>query len=198
MQIETDILYSWGAVSKKIHKHGVIFYENDSPQYFYQILEGTVKMTYMNEDGKELTIGIFEAGHSFGEPPLFIDQAYPASAIAKTDSVVLRLSKDKFFSMIEEHPEIQLTILKVFASRIYNKIVFSKNIINQKTEHRIRYFLDHLKKQHNLPATQKMHVPYTRQEIADFTGLRVETVIRAISLMKKQNKLQIIDHKLYY
>lgn len=198
MKIETDILYSWGAVAKKIPKHSILFYENDPALYFYQILEGCVKMTYMNEDGKELTVGIFEAGNSFGEPPLFIDQVYPASAIATTDSVVIKLSKDKFFAMIAEHPEIQSTILKVFASRIYNKIVFSKNIINHKPEYRIRYFLDHLKRQQQFPSAQKMYVPYTRQEIADFTGLRVETVIRAISLMNKQKKLEIIDHKLYY
>lgn len=198
MHIDTDLLYTWGAVAKKIPKNTIIFYEDDPPLSFYQILEGTVKMSYTNEDGKDLTIGIFEKGNSFGEPPLFIEQPYPASALAQTDCILLKLSKSNFFAFLEENPDIQSKILKVFAWKIYNKIVFSKNIINQKPEYRIKYFLDNLKKQHNLTPCQKMRIPYTRQEIADFTGLRVETVIRTISLMKKGNKIEIVDHKLFY
>ncbi|QDW22446.1 Crp/Fnr family transcriptional regulator [Flavobacterium sp. KBS0721] len=198
MHIDTDLLYTWGAVAKKVPKNTIIFYEDDPPLSFYQILEGTVKMSYTNEDGKDLTIGIFEKGNSFGEPPLFIEQPYPASAIAQTDCVLLKLSKRKFIAFLQENPDIQIKILKVFAWKIYNKIVFSKNIINHKPEYRIKYFLDNLKKQNNVTACQKMRIPYTRQEIADFTGLRVETVIRTISLMNKVKKIEIVDHKLFY
>jgi len=198
MHIDTDLLYTWGAVAKKVPKNTIIFYEDDPPLSFYQILEGTVKMSYTNEDGKDLTIGIFEKGNSFGEPPLFIEQPYPASAIAQTDCVLLKLSKTNFIAFLQENPDIQIKILKVFAWKIYNKIVFSKNIINHKPEYRIKYFLDNLKKQNNVTACQKMRIPYTRQEIADFTGLRVETVIRTISLMNKVKKIEIIDHKLFY
>ncbi|WP_264551143.1 Crp/Fnr family transcriptional regulator [Flavobacterium sp. N2038] len=198
MHIDTDLLYTWGAVAKKLPKNTIIFYENDSPLYFYQILEGSVKMIYTNEDGKDLTLGIFSAGNSFGEPPLFIGQPYPASAIAQTDCVILKLSKSNFFSCLAENPEIQTSVLKLFAWKIYNKIIFSKNIINHKPEYRIQSFLDNLKKQHNINATAKMKIPYTRQEIADFTGLRVETVIRTLSLMCKNKKIEIIDHKLFY
>ncbi|OCB76027.1 Crp/Fnr family transcriptional regulator [Flavobacterium piscis] len=198
MHIDTDLLYTWGAVAKKVPKNTIIFYEDDPPLSFYQILEGTVKMSYTNEDGKDLTIGIFEKGNSFGEPPLFIEQPYPASAIAQTDCVLLKLSKTNFIAFLQENPDIQIKILKVFAWKIYNKIVFSKNIINHKPEYRIKYFLDNLKKQNNVTACQKMRIPYTRQEIADFTGLRVETVIRTISLMNKVKKIEIVDHKLFY
>ncbi|MDQ6530810.1 Crp/Fnr family transcriptional regulator [Flavobacterium sp. LHD-85] len=198
MHIDTDLLYTWGAVAKKIPKNSIIFFENDAAVSYYQILEGTVKMSYTNEDGKDLTVGIFNEGNSFGEPPLFIGQPYPASAIAQTDCIVLKLSKNSFFSFLEENPEMQFKILKLFAWKIYNKIVFSKNIVNHKPEYRIQYFLDNLKKQHNVAASIKMKIPYTRQEIADFTGLRVETVIRTLSLMSKNKKIEIIDHKLFY
>ena len=100
--------------------------------------------------------------------------------------------------LLEENPKIQSKILKVFAWRIYNKIVFSKNIINHKPEYRVQYFLDNLKKQQNIPPNQRLKIQYTRQEIADFTGLRVETVIRTISIMNKKKKIEIIDHKIFY
>jgi len=198
MHIDTDLLYTWGAVAKKVPKNSIIFFENDAAISYYQILEGTVKMSYTNEDGKDLTVGIFNEGNSFGEPPLFIGQPYPASAMAQTDCVILKLSKTNFFSFLEENPEMQFKILKLFAWKIYNKIVFSKNIVNHKPEYRIQYFLDNLKKQQNISSSMKMKIPYTRQEIADFTGLRVETVIRTLSVMNKNKKIEIVDHKLFY
>lgn len=198
MHIDIDLLYTWGAVAKKVPKNTIIFYENDLAVSYFQILEGNVKMSYTNEDGKDLTIGIFKEGDSFGEPPLFIGQPYPASAITQTNCVILKLPKNNFFLFLEENPEIQTRILKLFAWKIYNKTIFSKNIINQKPENRIQFFLDNLKKQHNIEVNTKMKIPYTRKEIADFTGLRVETVIRTLSLMSKNKKIEIINHKLFY
>lgn len=197
MQIETDLLIHCGAIAKNIPRNSVIFHENDPAQSFYQILDGTVKISYTNEGGKELTLGIFEKGHSFGEYPLFIDQPYPTTATTQTDCIILKLSKEKFFLMLTENPAVQVNALRSFATQIYNKIAFFKNSINHKAEYRIRDFLDHLKKQNNC-TSEKFLIPYTRQEIADFTGLRVETVIRTVSGMNKRKKIEIKNHKLYY
>lgn len=41
-------------------------------------------------------------------------------------------------------------------------------------------------------------VPYTRQQIADLIGLRVETVIRTIKKMETENLLLIDHSKIYY
>jgi CRP-like cAMP-binding protein len=57
-------------------------------------------------------------------------------------------------------------------------------------------FLNAHKKGKN--CNEKELIPFTRQEIANFTGLRVETVIRALSKMSKCKKVDIINHKIYY
>jgi len=43
-----------------------------------------------------------------------------------------------------------------------------------------------------------MEIPYTRQEIANFTGLRVETVIRYLTKMKVGKIVEINNRKLIY
>ena len=40
-------------------------------------------------------------------------------------------------------------------------------------------------------------VEITRQQIADLTGLRVETVIRAIKSLEKKGEVTIKDRKVY-
>ena len=197
MQIDIDLLYSWGAVAKKYKKNEIVFEENESAHFYFQIIEGSVKMYNSNEEGKEFTQGLFCCGDGFGEPPLFIDETYPANAITIQDSTILKLSKEKFLKILDEYPPIQKDFLLLFAQKIHSKSRTSKDIINQKPEFRIIAFLNSFKKKSG-KSGEKILIPYTRQEIANYTGLRVETVIRVFTQMNKDNKVTIINHKIYY
>lgn len=150
-----------------------------------------------NDEGKEFTQGLFCKGNSFGEPPLFIDQPYPSKAITIQDSTIIKLSKDKFLKILDEYPSIQKSFMILLANKIHSKSNTSKEIINQKPEFRIVAFLNTHKKKSEC-CTEKVLIPYTRQEIANFTGLRVETVIRVLCKMNTCEKLEIVNHKIYY
>ncbi|HAO26529.1 MAG TPA: Crp/Fnr family transcriptional regulator, partial [Chryseobacterium indologenes] len=41
-------------------------------------------------------------------------------------------------------------------------------------------------------------IPYTRQQIATLTGLRVETVIRYVKKMEEQKLVKLDSTKIYY
>ncbi|ESU29223.1 CRP/FNR family transcriptional regulator [Flavobacterium limnosediminis JC2902] len=190
-----DLLYSWGAITKEYKKNEVIFQEDTAAGYYYQILEGCVRMFNVNDKGKEFTQAYFWCGQSFGEPPLLIGKDYPATAVAFRDCKIIKLPKDSFLKVLEEYPFIQKHFLDLLANRIYQKTKLAKDIINQKPEFRIVAFLNSQKK---CGSDEKMLVPFTRQEIANFTGLRVETVIRVFSRMKDSDKIEIVNHKIYY
>ncbi len=197
MQIDLDLLYSWGAVAKKYKKNEIIFEEEEVAHFYYQILDGGVRMYNSNEEGKEFTQGLFGCGDGFGEPPLFINETYPAKAITIQDSTILKLSKDKFFKILDEYPSIQKDFLLLFAQKIHSKSRTSKEIINQKPEFRIIAFLNSYKKKSG-NSGEKILIPFTRQEIANYTGLRVETVIRVFAKLNETNKVEIVNHKIYY
>jgi len=73
MQIDIDLLFTWGAVAKKYKKNEVIFEEEESANFYYQIIDGGVRMFNLTLEGKEYTQGLFSNGVGFGEPPLFIN-----------------------------------------------------------------------------------------------------------------------------
>ena len=197
MQIDLDLLYSWGAVAKKYKKNEVIFEEGEAAHFYFQIMEGSVRMFNSNEEGQEFTQGLFCDGDGFGEPPLFINETYPANAITIQDSTIIKLSKDKFLKILDEYPNIQKDFLILFAQKIHTKSKTSKDIINQKPEFRITSFLNSYKRKSG-NSTERLLIPFTRQEIANYTGLRVETVIRVFSKMNEAKKVEIIHHKIYY
>jgi CRP/FNR family transcriptional regulator len=201
MQIEIDLLIAWGGVSQKFKKNEFIFMEGHYPHFYHQIIDGNVKMFSTDTDGKELIQGMFSVGDSFGEPPLFIQEAYPATALALHDSVIIRVAKDNFMKILEEYPQIQKSFLVLFAHRIFNKALKSKILAQNEPENRILAFLKAYKKnkmKENSDLKGQIIIPFTRQEIADFTGLRVETVIRTLKVMDTQHKVKIYDKKVYY
>ena len=53
-------------------------------------------MCNYNDDGREFIQGIFYNDQGFGEPPLFIDQLYPANAVAVEDTEIIYLPKNNF------------------------------------------------------------------------------------------------------
>lgn len=196
MLIDTDTLLAYGATPKKWHKGEQIFAQENEARYFHQIDEGSVKMTSLTNDGKEFIQGVFHDGHSFGEPALWLQKPYPASAYAITDSLIYRLSRDKFLHLLDDHPHLFKRLFAIFADRLYCKTLTANILVNNSPEEKLIAFLQKIKNEEKL--NEQGLVPFTRQQLADFTGLRVETVIRTLSKLSVNNKVKIIDHKLYF
>lgn len=196
MMIDIDILFAWGGVTKCYQKGEVIFYEEDMPRFYHQILSGQVRMYHINEEGREFSQGTFGIGQSFGEPPIFVGKPYPAMAQAMVDTVTIRLGRETFLKIVEEYPAIKTAFLQLMAERVYHKAVKASSLVNNPPEVRILGFLQQLK--HGKPPDGRALVPYTRQEIANATGLRVETVIRTLRKMAEAGQVEIRNRKLYF
>ncbi len=195
--IEENILVQYGAVEINLEKGAFLFHEKERAAHYFQVKTGKIKMFNLNAEGKLFTQGMFEAGESFGEPPLFDDSNYPACTVAEENTRLYKLPKQKFFKLLKENPEIHFKITRMLATRLLYKSMLLKEISSFKPEHRILSLLDYLKKEEGIPADQKFEVSLTRQHIADLTGLRVETVIRSVKTLEKEGTLKLIGHKIY-
>jgi CRP-like cAMP-binding protein len=196
--IATELLEKYGALKKVFDKMAIIFEEGNLPAYYYQIVSGEVKMSNYNDDGREFIQGIFYKEQSFGEPPLFLNQNYPANAIAVEDSEILLLSKSNFMKLLEENPFVSIKIIQNLAQRLYYKSVMAAEMSTQEPEHRVLKLMDHGIAYFNFQKDENGYlINFTRQQIGDLTGLRVETVIRTIKALEKKGVLKIINRKVY-
>jgi len=198
IMIATDLLEKYGALKKSFDKTTLIFEEGNLPSHYYQIISGEIKMSNYNDDGREFIQGIFYKEQSFGEPPLFLNQNYPANAIAVEDSEVILLPKNIFMKLLEENPAISLKIIENLAQRLYYKSVMAAEMSTQEPEHRVLKLMDHGITYFNFKKDENGYlINFTRQQIGDLTGLRVETVIRTIKALEKKGVLKIINRKVY-
>ncbi|MBE7172916.1 MAG: Crp/Fnr family transcriptional regulator [Williamsia sp.] len=198
--INADLLLSNGGVLKSYDKNEYIFKEGGHPHFYYQIVEGKVKMVNEMDDGRDFIQGFFSAGQSFGEPPIFEGSEYPASAMAVQRSVIIRLHIPSFIQMLKDNFEVHWDITRRLAQRIKMKATSLKEISSHPPEHRIMNVLDGFKKEKLLHTAclGKIKIEYTRKQIADMTGLRVETVIRTMRGLQDKKLLAIHKGKVYY
>lgn len=196
--IQRELLEQYGAVEKHFKKLDIIFEVNTHALYYFQILSGEVKMNNFNEDGKEFIQGFFKSGESFGEPPLFAGRTYPANAVATEDATILVISKENFSKLLLEHPHVAISIIENLAQRLHYKATMAAEIASEDPEHRVLQLIDYAIKHFDLSQNENgFLVDFTRQQIGDLTGIRVETVIRAIKSLEKKRMLKIINRKVY-
>jgi len=193
--IPEHLLIEYGGGLKTYEKDDVILEKNTSPKFFFQIKTGAVKMYNLSEDGKEFVLGYFNNQKSFAEPPLFGDFEYPANAIASEKSTIYKLNKESFLLLLKNNFDVHLQLNKVLCNRIKYKSMMMSEISVHTPEHQIMSLLNYLKADSN--TQDKYEVLLTRQQVADLTGLRVETVIRTIKNLAKMQKLEIINRKVF-
>lgn len=195
--IDENLLLNHGARRVVFSKGDQLFREGESAIHFYQIASGEIKMNNYNEDGKEFIQGIFSIGQSFGEPPLLANVKYPANAEAISDAEVFQLTKEQFLELLSSNPKVHLKITETLAKRLYYKAIMVSEISSQEPEHRILRIIDYLKHVDKVEGKFKYRLDLTRQQLADLTGLRVETVIRATKSLEKKGELEIKKRKVY-
>jgi CRP-like cAMP-binding protein len=198
MIIDINLLLAWGAVYKKLGRGKVIFSEGSECSYYNQLVSGIVKWVNIDDDGKEYIQTMIEPGECFGELPLFDDGLYAASAIAEEEVVLIRLRKNTFLQLIKEHNEIHFAFTKLLAKRVRFKFLLLKSIAYHAPEIRISTLLSYLKKEHKNFCANCNQLKLTRQQIADMTGLRVETVIRSMRSMHDKGDIVIERGKVFY
>ncbi len=196
--IPDELWRAYGARIVHLGKGETLFEQGTTASAFYQVKAGRVKMVSNNDQGREFVQGLFTDGQSFGEPPFFNDVPYPASAIAVVESEVWTCGRAAFLRLLAEHPAIHLELTKVLSGRLVYKSMMLAEIAVEEAEHRLATLIEYLRGNDPAGATGAYRVPFTRQQLADMTGLRVETVVRSIKAMEQRGALEIEDGKIVW
>lgn len=192
------VLEKYHAKLVSVKKDQVLFHAGDSASDYFQVESGSVKMFIVSMEGQEFIQGIFNAGESFGEPALIGKFPYPGGVVAIEPSRIWKLPGDYFLQMLKENFDLHLTMDVALCHRLKYKSMVLSEISSYEPEHRILSLLKYYKTKNAKSADGKLIIPYTRQQIADMSGLRVETVIRTVKKMEKEKKLILEGHKIKF
>lgn len=195
--IDIDLLLACGAAYKKISAGEIIFQEGTQCHFYYQLVSGCARWVNIDEEGHEFIQTLIDPGECFGEMSLFDSGLFAATSIAEEDTVIIRLNKTSFLQLLKENPEINFKFSQLMAKRIRFKFLILKSLAQHSPELRISTLITYLKSENKNFCPKCNQLKLTRQQIADMTGLRVETVIRTMRSMHEKGELVIEKGKVF-
>ena len=172
-----------------------IFVQGNIPQYVYIVRKGKIKVFIIGENGKEQIIRVAKEGDTLGYRSLLNDDKYFATAVAIEDCELCAVTKTFFFDEIERNPILAKDTLTLLSKqlRISENRMFS--LAYKSVKERVAEGVIMLADAYGIDDDGKtISVQLYRKDIADFAGITVETAIRNLNDLRKNNIIEI-DNK---
>jgi CRP/FNR family transcriptional regulator, nitrogen fixation regulation protein len=171
----------------KYSRGAEIFGEAEPAEYVYQVVEGAVRSYKLLSDGRR-QIGAFHlVGDMFG---LENGSAHRFTAEAIVDTTVRLAKRVSLEHVAEEDATVARDLLDMTTSNLQH----AENhmlLLGRKTSlERVAAFL--LEMDGRLNAAGVMALPMSRRDIADYLGLTLETVSRALSCLHEKGILGFV------
>jgi CRP/FNR family cyclic AMP-dependent transcriptional regulator len=179
-------------VSHHVPAGELIFSEGDPCQGFYVVESGEVRIFKTAASGREQVLTIERPGDTVAELPVFDGGAYPASALAITDTVLLFVSKRDFRTLILDHPEVGLKVLKIVGGRLRRLVGLIEELSFTTVRRRLIVQVVRLAKTEGIPTPRGFEVTLpSNQELASTIGTVRELVSRNLSRLQVEGLIRL-------
>jgi len=185
-----DDLKALHRIGSRMHfaRGETIFSEGDSAEYAYKIASGTVRLCKHMPDGRRQIAQFIFPGEFFS----FMDLKEHSFTAEAVNDVVLLCYPQK---QIERLGDERLTLRKRFAAVLTRRVRDIQNHLvmlgRQTAKERLAAFLVHVIEHMGIGKNGLMELPMSRQDMADYLGLTIETVCRVLSAMKRGGLIDI-------
>jgi CRP-like cAMP-binding protein len=184
-------LFKEGRNINKYKKKQVIFSEGNRPSRLYYIQKGKVKTYKTNESGKELVVGLYNAGDFLGYIALLEDTAYKETAEALEETEVAVIPKTDFDELMNNNKEIVQSFIRLLASNVTDKENQLLGLAYNSLRKKVADALLTLKKKFDPSDGEKFTIDISRENLATIAGTATESLIRTLSDFKTEKLIDI-------
>ena len=178
--------------SHRVEAGEAIFAEGDPCQGFYIVESGEVKIYKTAPSGREQVLTIERAGDTVAELPVFDGGPYPASAVAMTDGSLLFVSKRDFRSLVLEHPEVGLKVLKNVGARLRRLVGLIEELSFTTVRGRLAMLLVRLVRTEGHPTERGHEVTLPpNQDLAAQVGTVRELISRNLGRLQAEGLIRL-------
>jgi CRP-like cAMP-binding protein len=181
-----------------------IFLEDSEGEQCFFVIKGSVKVTRLSKDGREVILAMLNEGEFFGELALLDGESRSANVIALEETEVLTLNREDFLVVLQDYPQIAIQLLKEMAHRLRKSDRQIASLSLSDAEKRIALCIIRFADEQGVIRRGQVSIPRVpiQQDIANMAGTSRETVSRAINVLEKEHyikrqgrELLILDYK---
>lgn len=170
-----------------------IFFEGDVATHVYNLTAGVLRLSKLLPDGRRQIAGFLFPGDFLG---ITMEDEHAFTAEAITPSTLCQFSRDRFDAFVDSHPRLERRLYAIAAHELAaarQQVV----LLGRKTAaERVASFLlmlDARRASSCIGGTLDgdLTLAMSRSDIADYLGLRIETVSRELSALKASRLIRL-------
>jgi len=166
-------------------RNSEIFGENEPAEYLYKVVSGSVRTYKILSDGRRQIGGFYLPGDIFG---LEFTDEHSLSAEAITDSKILVIKRNAINALAGRDAAIGKQLFNLTGRelcRVQDRIL----LLIKSAQERVASFL--LEMAERVSGDNSIELPMSRQDIADYLGLTIETVSRTLTSLEGAATIEV-------
>jgi CRP-like cAMP-binding protein len=167
-----------------------IFGEGEPAEFVYKVLSGVVRSYQVLNDGRRQVNGFYLPGDIFG---LEFGDEHSSSAEAVGDCSLLLVKRTALLALADRDRDIGSSLLSLTVAELKRSRSHGLLLVKSAQE-RLASFL--LEMAERMTSEGAVELPMSRQDIADYLGLTIETVSRTLTQFAQSSMIQLVASRL--
>ncbi len=165
-----------------------IYGEAEPSEYVYRLVSGAVRTCKLLDDGRRQIGAFYLPGDIFG---LESSGKHRLSAEAICDVVLIAMKRSTLVALAQTDAAVARELWQITARELDH--VHDQMVLLGRTSarERVSNFLVEMSRRSPNPA--EFELPMSRQDIADYLGLTIETVSRSVSGMERKGVIELVN-----
>jgi CRP/FNR family nitrogen fixation transcriptional regulator len=165
--------------------NGEIYGEGEPADYLYKVVSGAIRTYKMLNDGRRQVGSFYLPGDIFG---LEVGGEHTFSAEAAADSRVLVIRRSAIIALAGRDKEVARQLWMMAAVEL-QRAQYHIMLLVKTAQKRVIGFL--LEMAARTPGASEVDLPMSRQDIADYLGLTIETVSRMVTQLENSGAIAL-------
>ena len=180
-------------VMRVVRRKEVLYLPGDAGDRIYLLKRGVVKISTLDDEGREIILALLRMGEVFGEEAALEDAPRDHMAEAYEDALVCTVTKQDFLEMLRNHPSLAFKVTKLIGFRLKTFRNRVENLLYKGAPARLAATLLELARDHGVPDAQGILLPLklSQQDLANLIGVTRESVNLALSDFRKRGLIAI-------
>ncbi|MDP3143696.1 MAG: patatin-like phospholipase family protein [Candidatus Omnitrophota bacterium] len=160
----------------------IVYRETDSPDAFYCLVSGRVRLFVKNKDDHEQTLEYLSRGKYFGIISLLTGEPHSVTVEVINDSVILKIKKEDFDYILKRIPRLAIDLSQSLSRRLKRKDLHQKTIFESTVISVFSPAKGIGKTQYSLNLAISLHRETNKRAIFLQIGKKFEDVFRALKI----------------
>jgi CRP-like cAMP-binding protein len=166
-------------------RNAEIYGENEPAEYLYKVISGTVRTYKVLNDGRRQIGFFYLPGDVFG---LEVGDRHSFSAEAIADCKVLVIKRSSVIALAADQTDVARQLWEMTATEL-RRVQDHVMLLIKTAQERVAGFL--LEMAARVPGATEIELPMSRQDIADYLGLTIETVSRTLTQLENSAAIAV-------